>query len=506
MIIKNMKIRRMAALIVALTLASAILFACGDSEPVRAPENGEAPEVADINGEAAVEPAETEPTFARLPAVDYGGADFVIINLAGFDWIDVTLHVEEELGDMLSSEIWLRNRAIEDKFNVNISVIDVQTGQIATRVRNALRAGDEAFDILQESISWGPLAALAVENYIADANRLVSLDLANPWWDAFAHESTSILGKNFFLFGDFTIADKEYATVIFFNKDMQADYHLPDFYQLVRDGNWTVDTMLESMRVATVDLDGDGRWTAADQYGLITNVHSQFMLFYGAGQTIIRKDSDDRPYFAAGSEEFVNAFVRMWEFMNTDNTTAEAFALGTHQDTMFANGQALFNSSLLASIRGAQDTDFDTFRGVEHGFGILPPPKLTAAQERYYSFLDGISPAIAIVNNGTERLERTATVLEALNAKSREGVQRAYMEHALPYIFFRDEASHEMFELIMNYRVFDLGGIFNWGGFENGLRSLLVRNASPDMASFLDRNLTSAQAAMESDIERLLEN
>jgi hypothetical protein len=185
---------------------------------------------------------------------------------------------------------------------------------------------------------------------------------------------------------------------MFFNKDLQSDYNLPDFYELVNDGNWTLETMLESMKVVTADLDGDGKWTSADQYGLITNVHSQVMAFYGAGQTVVRKDSDDMPYFSVTDEAFANAFFRMWEFMNTDNATAEAFALGSHQDTMFANGQALFNSSLLASVRGAQGTDMVDFRGVEHGFGILPPPKLDRSQERYYSLIDNMSPTIAIVD------------------------------------------------------------------------------------------------------------
>ena len=116
-----------------------------------------------------------------------------------------------------------------------------------------------------------------------------------------------------------------------------------------------------------------------------------------------------------------------------------------------------------------------------------------------------MSPTIAIVNNGTERLARTATVLEALNALSREGVQQAYMEFALPLIFFRDESSFEMFGLILNNRIFDLGGIFGWGGLEGEVRNL-ISGRNPDVfTSRVEARLGRAEEAMDRDIEKLLE-
>jgi len=494
--------RKILIFIAALLL---LLFsACGSEQASNNVDNGIEANAGIDTGGANETAAGPEINFASLPAADFGGADFTMLNLSTFEWIDVTLDVEEETGDKLNDAIYRRNRIIEETFNVNIKVIDVAHGQIARRVRNSLSAGDEEYDIMQESINWGLLGPLAVENIIADANTLTNIDLSNPWWDDFAHESTSILKKNFFLFGDFTIADKEYATVIFFNKNMQQEYGMPDFYEFVRAGNWTIDTMLESMRTATIDLDGDGKWTKHDQYGLITNTHSQVMAFYGAGQTVVRKDRDDMPYLAVADEAFANAFFKMWEFMNTDNTTAEAFAIGTHQDTMFAAGQALFNSSLLASVRGTQGSAMDNFRGVEHEFGILPPPKLDRGQERYYSLIDKMSPTIAIINNSPEKVGRAAAVLESLNALSKEIVLQPYMEYALPLIFFRDEASFEMYELIMNNRVFDLGGMFGWGGMEEAVRALISGRAPDGFTSRVESLLERSKEAMDGDIEKLL--
>lgn len=449
---------------------------------------------------SATEPE--QPSFALLPAINYNGEEFVIGNIEqdGYNWIDVTLDVEvEDTSELLKDAIYNRNLAVEDKYNVTLKFIDVPYGEMANKVRNQMMAGYCEYDIMQMPMKY-TIMPLTTENYIADANKLDKLDLTNPWWDDFAHESTSICGKQFFLFGDFTIADMEYATVIFLNREMQKTYNLPDFYQIVRDGDWTCDKMLEPMKVVTDDLDGDGKWTKNDQYGLVANIHSMQQVFYGAGQTIVKKDSDDMPYFSVNNESYINAFFKMCEFMNTDNTTADGMGLGSHQDEMFANGKALFDATLLAAVRAPMGYQ----RGMDYEFGILPPPKLDDKQEHYYSYQDYSTPCMAILNNDDERLERSSVLLEALNAKSSEVVQPKYMEYALPYKYFRDEESFEMLEITLKNRIFDIAGIYGWGGFEDKMRGLLSSNKPGQVASFIETNLTMSEEAMLKDIEKIL--
>ena len=476
-----------------------ILFAACNNNSEKKSENsggnGNGDDVSLINGTDA----DLQITFDSLPEVDFEGADFVIGNIEGWVWIDVTLDVEaEETGEVLNEAIYNRNRAVEEKYNINIQIVPIEGESMGSRARTLMQAGDCNLDIMQTPTRVA--APITVDNLVADANKLNSIDFAHPWWDDFAHASTSIIGKNFFLYGDFTIADKEYATAIFFNKEMQAIYALPNYYDIVRAGDWTIDIMLESMRAATSDLDGDGKWTKDDQYGLVTNIHSQAMLFYGAGETIVRKDNNDMPYWAVTDESYLNAFFKMAEFMNTDNTTAEAFKLGSHQDDMFAEGKALFDSSLLAAMRAPQGAQ----RGMEYDFGILPPPKLSTQQERYYSFYDGSTPCIVILNHEQERVNRSAVILEALNAKSSEDVKRRYMELALPAKYFRDEESFEMLEIILQNRIFDMSAIYCWGNFESGLRDLLGNNKIDQVSSFIEKNLDRSVAVMEKDLEQLL--
>jgi len=486
-------------------LLLALFPSCGGDggEDTKPPENGGG----NVPDEVETYEGETEKrmSFDLLPAADYGGAKFVVANMEGYTWTDVTLEVEaENTGEMLNDAIYKRNRLVEEKYNVALEVVGVPYGTMANKVRNQMRADDCLYDIMQMPMGFDVMP-LTTENYIADAKKLEKLDLANPWWDAFAHESTSIAGRQFFLFGDFTIADKEYATVIFLNRSMQQEYGLPNFYQMVYDGIWTIDKMLESMKAVTKDLDGDGKWTKEDQYGFVVNYHSATMTFYGAGETMVKKDAGDIPYWTVNTESFINAFMKMCEFMNTDNTTIDAFKVGSHQDTMFAEGKALFDSTLLSVVR-TPEGGTQSMRDVEQwDFGILPPPKLDERQERYYSLMDGeYSPCVAIINHEPARLERAAVILEALNAKSSEEVQPKYKEYALPLKFIRDEESFDMVDIILKNRIFDLAGTYNWGTMNDKLKDHISENKTDRFVSFIEQNIDKAESESKRDIELIM--
>ena len=446
---------------------------------------------------------ENQAGYDSLPAFDYKGADFAIGNIEGWAWVDVTLDYDaEESGELLSDAIYRRNRAVEEKYNITFKIIPIPGDDMGNKAKTQMLAGSCEIEIMQAPTRV--VAALTPDNFIADANRLENIDLKNPWWDDFALSSMSICGKQFFLYGDFTIADKEYATVIFLNRELQKKYALPDYYQIVREGKWTIDTMLESMKVATVDLNGDGKWTKDDQYGHVTNVYSMMQVFYGAGETIIKKDREDMPYFAIDDEPYLNAFFKMCEFLNTDKTTFDAMGNGSHQDEMFAEGKGLFDSSLLAAMRAPKENQ----RGMEYDFGILPPPKLNEQQENYYSYCDGSTPCIAILNHDADRAARSAVILEALNAKSSEAVAPKYMEYALPLKYFRDDESFEMFDIILKHRIFDIGASYGWGDFVAGnsgkMRDLLVRNKPDQVSSTIEKNLVKGTESMNRDIEKIL--
>ncbi len=56
---------------------------------------------------------------------------------------------------------------------------------------------------------------------------------------------------------DVTFTDKLIAIGVFFNKEMADDYQLGDIYELVIDGDWTYERMLQFGELVSADLDGN---------------------------------------------------------------------------------------------------------------------------------------------------------------------------------------------------------------------------------------------------------
>ena len=79
----------------------------------------------------------------------------------------------------------------------------------------------------------------------------------------------------------------------YFNAELISSLQLEDPYQLVRDGKWTMDQLLEMSAAATFDLNGDGNFDANDRYGLISQADSELNSFiYACGLSLTERNKD----------------------------------------------------------------------------------------------------------------------------------------------------------------------------------------------------------------------
>ena len=84
-----------------------------------------------------------------LPERDYNGAEFTIT----VNDFDQTLFFSEELtGDLLSDIIYERNRAVEERFNVNFNFFVETYGNLNGIVRTSVLAGDDEYQLLTQQI------------------------------------------------------------------------------------------------------------------------------------------------------------------------------------------------------------------------------------------------------------------------------------------------------------------------------------------------------------------
>ena len=483
--------KKYALLIILFTVFFVISCSSGDTQT-------EIPNLPVGENEADVQNTEEEEAVsdkitADVPDMDLNGYEFTILAQStdfNIHWFSRDISAEEQLGEPINDAVYIRNRAVEDRFNITINGAYTSTPQ--ADARNSINAGDKAYDVLTFNIMQ--TAVLAQEGMLLDLmNHVPYVDLEKPWWDQRANRHLSIGNKLYYTVGDLLIIDNDSMLVFFVNNDIIKEYGMDNPYQMVRDGTWTVDKMWEMATEFSHDVNGDGTMDGDDAWGLLT----QFGTFYGnimaTGQFIASKDHNDMPVLDGLNPRIVAAFDKWIDIMMDRGNTMYAqdfprqhqadLNIWDNQVMMFSQGRGLFMYTHLNRATLMRPLDFQ--------FGILPNPKLDASQTEYYNYVfknttKGISIPI------TADAERSGLILEALSAESRYTLRPAYFEISLTEQMLRDEDSSEMMDLIFETRMFDTAHLFNWGGILGVFNNLAERRQS---------NLISAYEAAEGTIE-----
>jgi len=141
---------------------------------------------------------------------------------------------------------------------------------------------------------------------------------------------------------------------------------------------------------------------------------------------------------------------------------------------------------------------------MEIDFGVIPFPKLDETQPTYNHFVHTTAAMMSIPVTNLD-LENTTIMLEAMAAKSKYTLQRAYYDICLEGKFMRDEESAAMLDIILDTRNFDIGYIYNWGNLFTNFRNVLT-SGKGDLASQYAKAEKSAVAQMEKTVEAWLED
>ena len=487
-----MKLRKLTAILIAGVLLMGILAACGDPDSKGTSEttNGN-------NAETSVEETVTEDTriYADLPDdLDYGGYEFTVLYWRIESWETMArtcrdIYAESQTGEPINDAVYERNMKIEEKYNAKIKLQREDTGTMSATVRNSIAAGDAVYDAVYPRLVEG--ASLMSEGLFFDLHELSYIDLSKPWWDQNAVNSLSIDGKLYLVATDININDKDATAAIAFNKKIANDYDIPDLYKAVDDGVWTYDYMRTVYTDVAHDVNGDGIMDTNDIYGFLGKNDVTIALFNGSGGKIIEKNADDIPYLAFNTERNISATQKIVELM----TDADNFF--NHQTAgiddleftkMFEEGHGLFFWMRLDEVTNMRASDTD--------FGILPTPKYMENQEKYWNTVSRHTTGLLSVPI-TADPDRTGVILEALAAESKYTLQPAYYEVSILGKSTRDTESEAMLEIIFDGRIFDLGSIFAFGGFEDQYMALGKVGAANDIVSLYSKYETPTITAID---------
>lgn len=416
-----------------------------------------------------------------LPESDLNGFTVTFIGKApdsgSFGVKDVA--VGEENGDAFNDTVYRRNRMIEEKYNCVIEFVPSPDAAVCSYVRKSVIAGDDYYDVIYDGLQ--PVVVLAQEESLIDLYSLEYFDFSKPWWDQTACSELSILGKLYVTYGEHMIGPKSGLYCLFFSKQLAADYNFGDLYQVVRDNKWTMDTFASLAKQGKKDLDGDGKWTIADQYGHVTETYSGYTFMVAQGYNIASKDEKDMPVLTPVDDSVFARVDKMKTALADPEITTYVDQPTGASDMWVDFWQACFVSGKMLFREGAMH-DAPTLRDMDIDFGILPLPKYSEEQDRYYHTNSVYNAAMMCIPVSASDPDTVSFIVEAMAYESLYMLNPVYYEVVLQGKTFRDTESEEMLDIIFASKTFDIGAAFNWGGLQ-GVYTTVCSSAASNFAS-----------------------
>ena len=474
------------------------LPACAGSEQNKTVSGGNNAETPDSGG--ADTPVTTEKLTAELPDnLDFQGETFTFLVTGpayGYGYYStIDIYTEAQNGETLNDAVYLRNRNVEAKLNINIA--DYRSDSVANDATKTVKAGDDSYGAVFAQAY--ECATLAQSGVIINIKETPHIDLSKPWWDQNAASDLAIRNKLYFTAGDISTMIKACTRLVIFNKKLVKDYALGDPYEHVKNNTWTFDIYAQMVRTMYVDVNGNGEYDDEDVYGAIMENHSPYYLSVGFGERLTTNDADGVPQITFNTDRLYGAADKLWDLYFDESVcrnvskmkhTSDFTNVYTYARSLFANDKFLFHI--------AGPLILSEFRNMESDFGLLPMPKLDSAQTRYYHAVDPDAAALAIPASCD--FEKTGAVLEAMAAESMYTLTPAYNEVLLKRKYVRDDESEFILDIVNGSRTYDLCRIFRWGGL-NDVMDNLTAGKKRNFASEIEKIYDRARAAIEKTVD-----
>lgn len=407
------------------------MTACGENSP-KTPENIE-----------TLEPQlESDATIPELdiPEVDYGSQTFTIL---ATEHASYEYHAEALTGVVVSDAIFSRNMAVEERLGINLEFV-YRPGHWNDRnsfnatIRSSVMANDADYDLVSGTMVC--VVPIAMEGLFLNALDLENIKFLKPWWVQGQTESFAINEKLFGFLGDASLSLYKDLNVIYFNQQLIEEYHLENPYDLVMEGTWTIDKLIEMTAAVSDDLNGDGKLDlGTDRIGYYGHGVPHRGLQTALEYQIIEYDEFGMPYIASLRDQDASLFYKVLDFVKQDNVILKDMT--DHQKFVIP----FFSDTTLFMCEFIYATEY--LRDMESDYGIIPQPKRDLLQEEYHTQV-GTSTSTFFIPTTAADPELTAMACEALCYYSWKDVVPAYYEVALKVQYARDETVQNMLTII----------------------------------------------------------
>lgn len=477
-----MKIAKLSSLFLA---ALMLLSSVSCSAPADTAGNDTTAPEASVTSADTKAPEETKIVYsADIPeGTDMDGYEFrIMVNDESHYWVDINFMHEEENGNYINDAVLFRERAAEEKLNINLLPIPSPNASGATQ--KFVSADEDASDLV--FLSPAGTMNLITEGMFLELNRDVpNLDLTNPWWDQNAAADLSMVDKLFMVYGDISMMYKRTMSVCLFNKNLVTDLSLANPYELVDQNNWTYESVAALGKGVAQDINNDGAYTMGEDM-MVTGYSADQLpiLLISGGNFITTKDDEDIPQLTFYNERMVSAYETLASWLFND----ELAQLSGGSIDAFGAGKLLMVLCEMHCI--------PHLRNMEEDFGILPFPKYEASQDRYYHVINPNVACAMMIPITVADPAQVGLVAEVLAAEGKNYITPAYYDYNLTSRDTRDEESVGMLDIIFATTTYDAAHIYDLGGVGTMLRGL---------ASTKNENITSAFEKISKSVQKYID-
>ena len=479
-----------------LSLLMVLVMMLGAAACTKNPTPAEATNPAETT--AATDPAETEdPALAdNLPAETFNGEE-ISLWCAHTEYSSFYNPDPDKKGDIIAEATEKRNAAVEDRFDVTFKWLTGDgTADAArrTELSNNILAG-ERVDLVNHVSTY--LTAMIPAGCFVDIANVNSdiIDYSKPWYHSYVNENLKIDGRLYGVSNWFEFSTITRGTVIFFNMEMAENHGVGDLYQIVRDGDWTYEKMMEIAESVGSDLNNDGVYDDNDRYGLASQQDCWFQQVYTTGYQFVKETEDGSLAVSYIDDRLVNAFDTVQKIYKSNwYQSFKNYGETARDISIMYEG---FNSDrILFLLRFISDTSAQALRDGGK-FGILPTPKFTKEQQYGTATL----PTMSCVPVTAGSVRTSAIILDALASNTYKYTRPAYFDVALSYKYVNDAESREMLDIAFANMHCDFGYMYMYSGFGSEIPMTLSRAAN--LASWIATYKPRTDAGLMTLVEQV---
>ena len=376
-----------------------------------------------------------------LPELDFEGYEFKILTWESGYGGD--FYVPEDTGIAVEDEVYRRNLVVQERLNVKLSADFIEGGNsnqqsfVSNVSNNIMAGGTSPYDLIGSySMSAG---TLAMNGMCANLNEFDYLDLEKPWWPEGIVEGSTFNGNLYFITGDLanSLIYNLYFLVV--NKDMLAQLKLDDPREMVMDGTWTLDAMIEMTKKTYSDDDSISGPSDGDIYGWGSHANVHYDSFLCASG--IRASAEDEQGVLRLTDDFTGQKTHdlIVKINNWLHGSGDCY-YGGESMTNFKLGKLLFSTYAATDvIRVLKDAEID--------YGIVPFPKYDEEQAQHYcnvSFQHSLLSVPITVRDG----DVSAAVLECMGSEAYRSSAPFVFENMLKSRFSNDALDGEMYDIL----------------------------------------------------------